>query len=120
MALGVLSHWFADLIAHTPDLPIINGEPKLGLGLWHNKLLTFVTEAALLIISLFYYLKNTKAIAPIGQYAAIGLTGFLILAAFLNFYVLPQETNIGTLAASALLAYFAFAGLAAWVDGKRI
>jgi membrane-bound metal-dependent hydrolase YbcI (DUF457 family) len=53
MALGVLSHWFADLIAHMPDLPIINGEPKLGLGLWRNKLLTFLTEAALLLASLY-------------------------------------------------------------------
>jgi hypothetical protein len=120
MALGVLSHWFADLIAHTPDLPIINGEPKFGFGLWHNKLLTFVTEAALLIVGLWYYLKQTKAVASIGQYAAIGLTAFLIFAAFLNFYVLPQEKNITALAASALLSYFAFAGLAAWVDGKRI
>jgi membrane-bound metal-dependent hydrolase YbcI (DUF457 family) len=33
MALGVLSHWFADLIVHTPDLPLVNGEPKFGFGL---------------------------------------------------------------------------------------
>ena len=119
MALGVLSHWFADLIAHTPDLPIINGEPKLGFGLWRNKLLTFVTEAALLIISLYYYLKNTKALMPIGRYAAVGFTVFLILSAFVNFYLMPPEKNIVVLAISALLSYAAFAGIAFWVDRKR-
>jgi hypothetical protein len=120
MALGVLSHWFADLIAHTPDLPIINGEPKLGLGLWRNKLLTFLTEAALLLASLYYYLKNTEALQPIGKYAAIGLVVFLIFANFINFYVLPQENNLVRLALSALFSYFAFAGLAFWVDKKRV
>jgi hypothetical protein len=119
MALAVLSHWFADLIAHTPDLPIINGEPKFGFGLWRNKLLTFVTEATLLAISLYYYLKNTTALVPIGRYIAIGFTFFLIFASFLNFYVLPQEKNLTMLAASALLSYFAFAGLGFWVDSKR-
>ena len=119
MALGVLSHWFADLIAHTPDLPIINGEPKLGFGLWRNKLLTFVTEAALLIISLYYYLKNTKALVPIGSYAAVGFTVFLILSAFVNFYLMPPEKNIVPLAISALISYAAFAGIAFWVDRKR-
>jgi hypothetical protein len=120
MALGVLSHWFADLIAHTPDLPIINGEPKLGFGLWRNKLLTFLTEAALLLVSLYYYLRNTEALQPIGKYAAIGLVVFLIFANFINFYVLPQETNLVRLALSALFSYFAFAGLAFWVDKKRV
>jgi membrane-bound metal-dependent hydrolase YbcI (DUF457 family) len=120
MALGVLSHWFADLIAHTPDLPIINGEPKFGFGLWRNKLLTFLTEAGLLVLTLFYYLKKSQPVLPIGRYAAIGLIGLLIFASFMNFYVLPQETNMVKLALSALLAYFAFAGLAFWVDTKRV
>jgi hypothetical protein len=119
MALGVLSHWFGDLIAHTPDLPLINGEPKFGFGLWRNKFLTFITEATLLLVSLYYYLKKTKALLPIGKYAAIGFTGFLVFASFMNFYVLPQETNLVKLALSALFAYFFFAGLAFWVDKKR-
>ena len=119
MALAVLSHWFADLIAHTPDLPIINGEPKFGFGLWRNKLLTFITEAALLGISLYYYLKNTEALVPIGRYAAVGFTVFLILSAFVNFYLMPPEKNIVPLAISALVSYAAFAGIAFWVDRKR-
>ncbi|WP_341225210.1 hypothetical protein [uncultured Arcticibacterium sp.] len=119
MALGVLSHWFADLLVHTPDLPLINGEPKFGFGLWQNKGLTFALEALLLIASLIYYLKKTSEKAKIGKYLAIGFVGFLLLVNFLNFYVLPQDDNLVSVAISALLAYFVLAGIAFWVGSKR-
>jgi hypothetical protein len=48
------------------------------------------------------------------------LVVFLIFANFINFYVLPQENNLVRLALSALFSYFAFAGLAFWVDKKRV
>ncbi|AWV97021.1 hypothetical protein [Arcticibacterium luteifluviistationis] len=119
MGLGVMSHWFADLLVHTPDLPIINGDPKLGFGLWQYKGLTFALEAVLLIISLVYYLKKTTAKSGVGKYAAIGFVGFLLLVNFLNFYVLPSDDNLVSVAISALLAYFVLAGIAFWVDTKR-
>ncbi|MCR9066172.1 MAG: hypothetical protein NXI00_19530 [Cytophagales bacterium] len=119
MALGVLSHWFADLIAHTPDLPIIYGEPKLGFGLWRNKDLTFITEAFLLIFSVWYYQRKTKTKKKYGNYAASGFASILILANYLNFYVLPQDSDLINLTISAIASYFIFAGLAWWVDGQR-
>ncbi len=118
MALGVFSHWFADLIAHTPDLPLISGEPKFGFGLWRNKLATFLTEAGLLIISLIYYLKNVKDLKQKSRNRAIGLVFFLILLDFLSFYVLPPEKDIMALCFSALASYGILAGLAFWVDKK--
>jgi hypothetical protein len=48
MAVAFLSYWFADLLVHTPDLPLINGEPKFGFGFWNNCELTFALEAVLL------------------------------------------------------------------------
>ncbi|WP_304237350.1 hypothetical protein [Jiulongibacter sediminis] len=120
MAVGVLSHWFADLIAHTPDLPIISGEPKLGFGLWNNKEATFFTEAGLLVLSLIYYNKRTVAVNTFGKYASVGFVLFLILANYINFYVLPQEENLLNLTISALASYLLFAGLAWWIDKKRI
>lgn len=120
MALGVLSHWFADLIAHTPDLPLIYGEPKFGFGLWLNKEATFFTEAGLLVISLVYYLKRTEAKNAFGKYAAIGFVVFLILINYINFYLLPQEENLLNLAVTAVFSYLLFAALAWWIDQKRI
>jgi hypothetical protein len=120
MALGVLSHWFADLIVHTPDLPLVNGEPKLGFGLWNSKELTYSVEAVVLIAGLIYYLKNTTAVSKVGSYAATGFVVFMLLLNYLNLYVLPKNDDINALTISALLSYFVFAGIAHWIDKKRV
>jgi len=119
LGLGVLSHWFADLLVHTPDLPLIHGEPKFGFGLWHNKLATFGLEAVVLLLGLWYYLKRTNAKNLLGKYAAIGFVVFLLLINYLNYYVLPPNHDLVGLTISALASYFLFAGLAFWVDTKR-
>lgn len=119
MALGVLSHWFADLIVHTPDLPIVNGEPKFGFGLWESKEATFVVEAVFLIAGLVYYLLNTSAASKLGKYIATGFVAFLLLVNYLNMYVLPKNDEINALTISALASFFIFAGIAHWVEKKR-
>ncbi len=120
MALCVLSHWFTDLIVHTPDLPLISGDPKFGFGLWNNKALTFSAEAVLLILGLAYYLKKTKAISVIGKYAGIAFVLFLLLINYLNLFVLPANDEIKSLTISALFFYFLFAAIAHFVDKKRV
>ncbi len=120
MALGVLSHWFTDLIVHTPDLPLINGDPKFGFGLWNNKVLTFGTEAILLVFGFLYYLKKTKAVSAIGKYAGLGFVLFLLLTNYLNLFVLPANDDIKSLTVSALFFYFLFAAIAHFVDKKRV
>lgn len=120
MALAVLSHWFADLIVHSPDLPIINGEPKFGFGLWNNKVLTFGSEAVLLILGLLYYLKKTKTISTVGKYAALVFVIFLLIVNCLNLFVLPANDDLKLLTISALFFYFLFALIAHFVDKKRI
>ena len=119
MAFGVLSHWFADLIVHTPDLPLIVGEPKFGFGLWNNKILTFITEAVLLILGLFYYLKETVAISKSGKYIATAFALFLLLVNYLSMFVLPADNNINSLTISALFTFFLLATLAHFIDKKR-
>lgn len=120
MGLAVLSHWFADLLVHTPDLPLVAGEPKFGFGLWQNKLLTFLLEAALLILGLWYYLSRTTANTPFGKLAALGFVVFLLVVNYLNYYVLPANHDLMGITISALATYFLFAGLAFWVDRKRV
>lgn len=119
MALGVLSHWFTDLLVHTPDLPLVAGDPKFGLGLWQNKIATFALEALLLIGGLIYYLKLTKAITMRGQYISIFFVAFLLGINYLNLFVLPANEDIMSLTISALFFYFLFAGVAYWVDKQR-
>ncbi|NKI30491.1 hypothetical protein [Croceivirga thetidis] len=119
LGLGVLSHWVADLFVHTPDLPLLHGEPKFGFGLWHNKAATFALEALVLLLGLWYYLKRTVAKNKFGKFVSIGFVLFLLLVNYLNYYVLPANHDIIGLTISALVSYFLFAGLAFWVDTKR-
>lgn len=119
LCLGVISHWFADLLVHTPDLPLVQGEPKFGFGLWNNKLATFLLEAILLLLGLGYYLKKTTAHSVFGKFASVGFVAFLLLVNYVNYYVLPANDDLMGLTISALLSYFLLAALAFWVDRKR-
>lgn len=58
LGLCVLSHWFIDLIVHTPDLGIFFGSWKVGLGLWHYPMLTYITELAFFVIGWILLKKN--------------------------------------------------------------
>jgi hypothetical protein len=120
MALGVLSHWFADLIVHTPDLPLLGGaSQKVGFGLWNNAPATFILEAVLVISAMWYYLKKTTATSPGGKYAMYIFIGFMIVMNYVNMFVMPQGDDITEVSISALLAYFLFAGIAHILDKKR-
>lgn len=119
LGLGVLSHWMADLVVHTPDLPLLDGELKFGFGLWHNKLATFLLEAILLILGLWYYYKRTIAKSRIGKYAGMGFVVFLLLVNYLNYYVLPANHDLMGLTISALISYLLLAAMAFWVGSQR-
>ncbi len=120
MALAVLSHWFTDLIVHTPDLPLIKGNPKFGFGLWNNRFLTFITEAFLLFLGLLYYLSKTTPISKFGKYAASIFVIFLIFLNYINLYILPANEDLSSLTTSALISYFLFAGIAFYIDKRRV
>lgn len=120
LALGVLSHWFFDLIVHTPDLPLIYGEPKFGLGLWNSDVLTFSTESILLIFGSIYFIKKTTPINNAGKYVVLVFTLFLILVGYLNLFVIPEQDTIISLTTSALIIYFLMAYLAYFVEKQRV
>lgn len=120
MGIAVLSHWFFDLIVHTPDLPIWSDESKkLGLGLWNNAIATYALEAAFLSGGLWLYLRSTKATSSIGKYGMGIFVIILLLVNAVNIFGPPFGDSEVSLAISALLMYFVFAGAAHWLDGKR-
>ena len=58
VAAVVASHWFLDLIVHRPDLPLLTGAPKLGLGLWNFPQLAYGLEVSLLLVTLWLCVKR--------------------------------------------------------------
>ncbi len=120
MALAVFSHWVLDLVTHTPDLPLWFGSsPKVGFGLWRSALATYVVEAALLLVGLRLYLRATKARAKPGKYGMTAFVLLLLLVNVVNVFGPPMGSSQWSLAVSALVTYFLFAGIAFWLDRKR-
>ena len=121
MGIAVLSHWFLDVVVHTPDLPLwSDASTKLGFGLWNNAIATYTLEAGLLVVGLWMYLRSTRASGATGRY---GMGIFVVLLLLVNaanvFGPLVDDSQI-TLAISSLSMYFLFAGAAHWLDGKRV
>jgi hypothetical protein len=57
----VLGHWVLDFITHRPDLPLLWGDPKLGLGLWNHRIVSLIVEGALFLLSMGLYVARTRA-----------------------------------------------------------
>ncbi|MFT7879996.1 MAG: hypothetical protein ABXS91_06310 [Sulfurimonas sp.] len=120
MGIAVLSHWFLDLIVHTPDLPLWSDTSiKLGFGLWDHAIATYLLEALLLTGGLWFYLSATTATSAIGKYGMGIFVIILLLINAVNIFGPPFGESKTSLAISALVMYFIFAGIAHWLDGKR-
>jgi len=121
IALAVFSHWIFDVIMHTPDMPLWTDDTmKLGLGLWNNAAATYALEAVLLIGALWLYLRATQATSAIGKFGMPVFIALLLLVNIFNIYGPPPAGGKIELAVSAMVAYFGFAGIAFWLDRKRI
>jgi len=120
MALAVLSHWFLDLIVHTPDLPLWNDASlKLGLGLWNHVVLSYLLEAVLLFTGVWLYMKKTTATTTVGKYGIIVFAIVMLIANSANLFGPPPGDSKLTLAITGLSGYFVFAVVAFWLDKKR-
>ena len=119
VALSVLSHWFLDLLVHSPDLPLIQGDPKYGFGLWQNKHMAFSAEIGLLVVAWCYYSFKEGAVSKTRRFFMVLFLFFLIAVNALNYYVLPASEDIQELTVSALAAYLLLALFAQAFEIRR-
>jgi hypothetical protein len=75
--LGVVSHWFLDVLVHRPDVPVLPRGPYVGLGLWNSLPLTVLAEALVFGGGLLVYLRSTRALDRVGTWALWTLVIFL-------------------------------------------
>jgi len=123
LGLVVFSHWFADLLVHTPDLAVWNifsdHAVKLGLGLWSYASLAYFVECSLLIVAVAFYLRRTHAVSSKGRYLVIlYLICLVLLQAFITFggYIEPDKVIY---AWQAIASFIALTISAALVDRFR-
>ncbi len=61
IGICVAAHWFLDLLVHVPDLPLVGDRYKVGFGLWDYPALSFLLEAALLLIAVGVYVERATS-----------------------------------------------------------
>ena len=117
LAVAVVSHWVLDLVSHRPDLPLVPGGSRYGLGLWDSPLATVLVETALFAVGVTLYARATRARDRVGAAALRSLVVFLLVvyAANLAGPPPPSEQAIGWLALAAWL----FVPWGAWIDRHR-
>jgi hypothetical protein len=114
LALCVPSHWLLDYIVHRPDLPLVPGGRRYGLGLWNYLPATLAVELTLLAIGIALYLTQTRAKDHVGQYALWSLL-ILLLLIYIGAMFGPPPPNERAIAISAL-ALWLTVPWAAWAD----
>jgi len=119
VAAVVLSHWFLDLVAHRPDLPLAPGtEGRWGLGLWNSVAATLLLESLLLAVALAFYVRRTRALDRIGSWG-LGLIVLFLAAAYLGAAFGPPPPSVEVIAWAGLIGGAATALLGYWVDRHR-
>lgn len=121
-AVAVISHWFFDLLVHTPDLPLTTDHSlKVGFGLWNNDVLTYVLESVILVAGFYLYMRSSTGITSIAKYGMPVFVAILLGINILNIFgPLSPQDNETTTAISAVVAYFIFAIIAWFLDRKRV
>ena len=112
LAVGVcvLSHWFADVIMHTPDMPVtLDPGTAVGLGLWMHPPWDYVFEVGLLALSWAWLRPVVQGRA---RKALDVCGGFLVILGTLAAFVIPTPLDIDQMGISALALYVGAALLA--------
>jgi hypothetical protein len=118
VGFAVFSHWLLDFFSHKPDLPIAPGiHTVLGLGLWNSVAGTIFIEGCLFIGAVYIYIRTTKAIDRVGNYAFWGLIALLLISYIANILSPPPPTM--TAVAYAGFAQWLFIVWAYWIDRHR-
>ncbi len=119
VGVAVFSHWILDLLVHRPDLALYDSHMKMGFSLWNYKWPEFALEVLFLIIGIYIYMRSTRADRNIGRYGFI-VFGIAMLAIQASQFYTPPPPSGNAVAISALFAYVLFAGIAAWLERKRV
>jgi membrane-bound metal-dependent hydrolase YbcI (DUF457 family) len=118
VSLGVISHWFLDLIVHRPDLPLYpGGTAKFGFDLWNSIPGTIIVEVAMFAIGVYIYARMTRAKDRIGSYGLWAYVIVLLLSYTGNILSPPPPSAMAVAAFTPIV--WIFVVWPAWVDKHR-
>ena len=112
IGICVAAHWFLDLLVHVPDLPLVGDRYKVGFGLWDCPALSFLLEAALLLIAVGVYVRSARRALPFWTFA------LAMLAMQSSSFVLPLPETPTAFATMSLANYTGLAAVAAFLERR--
>ena len=119
LVLGALvaSHWVLDWVTHRPDMPVIPGGARYGLGLWNSVEATVVVELVLFALGVLVYARATRPRDRIGRWSLVAMVAFLLGVYAVNLSSTPPSVVAiwtGALAGGVILVWWAW-----WTDRHR-
>jgi membrane-bound metal-dependent hydrolase YbcI (DUF457 family) len=113
----VPTHWLLDWITHRPDMPLVPGGARYGLGLWNSPVATLLAEFGLFALGAAIYLRVTKPKDRTGIAALWSLLIFLVIVYISSTFGPPPPSPrvIGYMG----LALWLLVPWAAWADSHR-
>ena len=117
VAAAVVSHWVLDWVSHRPDLPIVPGGSKVGLGLWNSVPATVVVESLIFAAGIALYLRATCARDRVGHWALWALVAFLAIA-YAGNLAGPPPPSVKALGWVGLATWL-FVPWGYWIDRHR-
>jgi hypothetical protein len=111
------THWLLDFIAHRPDMPIVPGGARYGLGMWNSIPFTISVEYVLFAAGIVLYVRTTRAKDATGNWALWSLVGLFAVLYPASLFGSPAP-SVKVLAWSAISIWFTVPW-AAWADRRR-
>ena len=102
-AAVVVSHWILDWLTHRPDLPLVPGGARYGLGLWNQPTLTIGLELALFAAAVAIYARTTEARDRAGKLGLLALVSLLVIVYFGNAFGPPPPSITAIVASCSAL-----------------
>jgi hypothetical protein len=118
LAAAVFSHWVLDLVVHTPDLPLVGNQFKVGLGLWNHAALALLLEVVILLAGLTLYLRASTRVKSGGSAGFIIFSAAMVAIQLLVFFGAPPKSPDAA-ALMALFGYVLLAAVAGWLETRR-
>ncbi|MDR3528910.1 MAG: hypothetical protein P4L57_16695 [Rhizomicrobium sp.] len=118
IAVTVLTHWFLDLIVHTPDLPLYPGGEGYGIGLWRHPAAALILELAVAVAGFVAFALRSQL--HWGRKLTVGIMA-AVIACFTAEGAFGQmgAPDASAIALSGLLVIALAVGLAAFADRSR-
>ncbi|MFL5294593.1 MAG: hypothetical protein ACJ79U_23995 [Myxococcales bacterium] len=114
VGLAVFTHWPLDAIEHEPELPLVYGQPMIGLSLWRVLPVAILLEAVLIGAGIALYWRLGRR-----RRRGVAIAAVVILAMTATQLFATQPPSIRGEAVTWILVAPMFGLLFGWLDQDR-